>query len=111
MTNEREKQLFDELLSIDIIQDCSNKLKVEIIKKQRWPISIEICGLQTQQGQLMRQIEDYSDTFDGRFRVLELNSTIGSFFLDKKNNPIIKSKQLLLIHGTIEDGRLNISQK
>jgi hypothetical protein len=35
MTNEREKQLFDELLSIDIIQDCSNKLKVEIIKKQR----------------------------------------------------------------------------
>jgi hypothetical protein len=32
----------------------------------------------------MRQIADYSDTFDERFRVLELNSTVANFFGRKK---------------------------
>jgi hypothetical protein len=84
MTNEREKQLFDELLSTGIIQDWSNKLKIEIIKKERSATSIEIRALQIQQGQLMRQIDDYYDTFDRTFRVLELKLTIVYFFRRKK---------------------------
>ncbi|CAF3939431.1 unnamed protein product [Rotaria sordida] len=84
MTNHRQKQLFDELFSTGIIQIWSNKLKLEVIKKERFGTSIEIRGPQVQQGQLMRQIADYSDTFDERFRVLELNSTMANFFGRKK---------------------------
>jgi len=85
MTNERQKQLFDELFTTGIIQDWSKKLELEIIKKEKSGTWIEIRGPQVQQGQLMRQIADYSDTFDERFRVLELNSTIANFFGRKKS--------------------------
>ncbi|CAF4787695.1 unnamed protein product [Rotaria sp. Silwood1] len=84
MINHRQKQLFDELFSTGIIQDWSNKLKLETIKKEKYVTWIEIRGPQVQQGQLMRQIADYSDTFDERFRVLELNSTTANFFGRKK---------------------------
>ena len=84
MTNDRQKQLFEELFSTGIIQDWSNKLKLETIKKEKSSTWIEIRGPQVQQGQLMRQIADYSDTFDSRFRVLELNSTIANFFGRRK---------------------------
>ncbi|CAF3679582.1 unnamed protein product [Rotaria socialis] len=84
MINHRQAQLFDELFSKGIIQDWSNKLKLEVMKKEKSSTWVEVCGPQVQQGQLMRQIADYSDTFDERFRVLELNSTTANFFGRKK---------------------------
>ncbi|CAF2782001.1 unnamed protein product [Rotaria sp. Silwood2] len=84
MTNHRQKQLFDELFSTGIIQDWSNKLKLQTIKKEKSVTWVEVRGPQVQQGQLMRQIADYSDTFDERFCVLELNSTMANFFGRKK---------------------------
>ncbi|CAF4277253.1 unnamed protein product [Didymodactylos carnosus] len=84
MTNARQKQLFDELFLNGVIQDWSNKLQLEITKKEKSGTWIEIRGPQVQQGQLMRQIADYSDTFDERFRELELNSTTANFFGRKK---------------------------
>ncbi|CAF4323511.1 unnamed protein product, partial [Rotaria magnacalcarata] len=84
MINHRQTQLFDELFSKGIIQDWSNKLKLEVMKKEKSSTWVEICGPQVQQGQLMRQIADYSDTFDERYRVLELNSTTANFFGRKK---------------------------
>ncbi|CAF1005352.1 unnamed protein product, partial [Didymodactylos carnosus] len=84
MTNDRQKQLFDELFSNSIIQEWSKKLNLVITKKEKSGTWITIRGPQVQQGQLMRQIADYSDTFDERFRVLELNSATANFFGRKK---------------------------
>ena len=84
MSNDRQKQLFDELFSCGLIQQWSDKLKLELTRKDRSDILVEIRGPQVQQGQLMRQIADYSDTFDKRFHVLELNSTTANFFGRKK---------------------------
>ena len=82
--NDRQKQLFDELFTCGHIQQWSNKLKLEIVRREKSDVLVEIRGPQVQQGQLMRQIADYSDTFDNRFRVLELNSTTDNFFGRKK---------------------------
>ena len=84
MKHDREKKLFEELFSSNIIQNWSNDLNLEVIKKDKSGTWIEIRGPQIQQGQLMRRIADYSDTFDERFRILELNSTMVNFFGRKK---------------------------
>ncbi|UJR13608.1 hypothetical protein I4U23_000621 [Adineta vaga] len=64
ITNDRQKQLFDELFLQKIIQDWANKLKLEVRKIEKSNVWIEIRGPQVQQGELMRQIGDYSDIFD-----------------------------------------------
>ena len=84
LTDERQKQLFNELFSTGEIQNWSDELKLESIKKERVVSWVEIRGPQVQQGQLMRRIGDYSDTFDKRFRVIELNSTTANFFGRRK---------------------------
>lgn len=84
MTNERQKQLFEELFCLGKIQEWAKEFKLEVLRKEKSSIWIEIRGPQVEQGQLMRRIADYSDTFDKRFRVLELNSTIANFFGRKK---------------------------
>jgi len=80
INDERQKQLFDELFATNTIQNWATKLKLEVIKKDRGGLWIEIRGPQVQQGDLMREIADYSDKFDERFRVLELNSKVANFF-------------------------------
>ncbi|CAF1411727.1 unnamed protein product [Adineta ricciae] len=84
MTSDRQKQLFDELFSRNIIQGWATKLKLEVSRRERSHVWIEIRGPQVEQGELMRQIGDYSDTFDERFRVLELKSTVANFFGRRK---------------------------
>ena len=84
LIDERQKQLFEELFSTGQIQKWSKELKLESLKKERSITWVEIRGPQVQQGEFMRRIGDYSDTFDQRFRVIELNAASANFFGRKK---------------------------
>jgi hypothetical protein len=81
----RQKYLFDELFEQNLIQTWSRSLNLVIVyNKDEWHSKIEIKGPQIQQGRLMRLITDYSDEFDSRFHVYELNSKIAHFFGPQK---------------------------
>ena len=80
INDERQHDLFDELLSTGTLERWSFDLKLEVMKKEKRHVWLEIWGPQIQQGQLMRQIGDYSDQFDQRYRVIELNSAMAHFF-------------------------------
>ena len=80
LTNDRQKRLFQELFDQNLIQTWCHQRNLKIEKKDKWGTTIEIRGLQIQQGQLMRLIADYSDQFDQRFREHELNTSTGNLF-------------------------------
>ncbi|UJR18854.1 hypothetical protein I4U23_021982 [Adineta vaga] len=78
----RQKYLFDELFRQKLIQMWSHELNLDIAGEEKDELhsTIEIRGPQIQQGQLMRKVADYSDEFDSRFHVYELNSKLANFF-------------------------------
>lgn len=80
LTNDRQKRLFQELFDQNLIQNWCHQRNLKLEKKDKWGNTIEIRGLQIQQGQLMRLIADYSDQFDQRFREHELSTSIGNLF-------------------------------
>ncbi|CAF3368395.1 unnamed protein product [Rotaria sp. Silwood2] len=80
LTDDRQKHLFNELFNENIIQTWANELRLLCEKKDKYGTVIEIRGPQIEQGQLMRRIADYSDDFDDRYRVLDLNAVIIGFF-------------------------------
>ncbi|CAF4466495.1 unnamed protein product [Rotaria sp. Silwood2] len=77
----RQKCLFDELFEQDLIQTWSRTLNLVVVeKKNKGNSTIEIKGPQVQKGRLMRQIADYSDEFDSRFRIYDLSTRTAQFF-------------------------------
>ncbi|CAF4959346.1 unnamed protein product, partial [Rotaria sp. Silwood1] len=80
LTDDRQKCLFQELFEENLIQTWVNELKLSCEKKDKYGAVIEIRGPQIEQGQLMRRIADYADNFDYRYRVLDLSSSIISYF-------------------------------
>ena len=57
-------------------------------KKDKYGTVIEIRGPKVQQGQLMRRIADYSDDFDQRYRVLDLNASMIGYFGRQKASDV-----------------------
>ena len=84
LTGDRQKRLFKELFDLALITDWCHQLNLNIIEKDKWGNVLEIRGPKIQQGQLMRQIADYSDQFDPRFRVLSLSTTMNNLLGRKK---------------------------
>ncbi|CAF0845315.1 unnamed protein product [Adineta steineri] len=92
LNTERQKQLFRELEEINEIQKWAVELCLAI-NPNKYYTNIEIRGPQTSQGQLMRRIADYSNTFDARFRELELSATVATFF-GREKSASIKLQQI-----------------
>lgn len=69
LNDERQKRLFHDLFDQHPIQTWCKNLHLKISEKNKWRTVLEIRGSQVQQGQLMRQIADYSDQFDQPYRV------------------------------------------
>ncbi|CAF1228802.1 unnamed protein product [Adineta steineri] len=80
LADDRQKCLFNELFNEGLIQTWTNELTLSCEKKDKFGTVIEIYGLQIGQGQLMRRIADYSDVFDKRYRILDLNAEVISYF-------------------------------
>jgi hypothetical protein len=83
LNTDRQKQLFNELEEVGVIQKWAIELCL-VINKNKWNTNIEIRGQQIAQGQLMRRIADYSTDFDARFREHELSATVAAFFSRQK---------------------------
>ncbi|CAF2799448.1 unnamed protein product [Rotaria sp. Silwood2] len=79
LTTDRQKQLFNELEEVGVIQKWASELAL-VINKNKYNTNIEIRGPQIAQGQLMRQIADYSDEFNQRFREYQLSTIVAAFF-------------------------------
>ncbi|CAF4950088.1 unnamed protein product [Rotaria sp. Silwood1] len=79
LNTDRQKQLFNELEEVGEIQKWAQEL-VLAINKNKWNTNIEIRGPQIAQGQFMRQVADYSNDFNKRFREHELSATVAAFF-------------------------------
>ncbi|CAF1444795.1 unnamed protein product [Adineta ricciae] len=84
ITNERQKRLFSELLDEKLIETWCHRLNLKLTEKNTSRTVLEIRGPQIEQGQLMREIADYSDKFEERFRVHDLSTTIGNLFNRQK---------------------------
>ncbi|CAM4919152.1 unnamed protein product [Rotaria socialis] len=80
LMDDRQKCLFKELFDENLIQKWASELKLLCEKKDKYGAVIEIRGPQVEQGQFMRRIADYSDDFNDRYRLLDLNAAIIGFF-------------------------------
>ncbi|UJR16958.1 hypothetical protein I4U23_003856 [Adineta vaga] len=84
LNTELQKQLFRELEDVGEIQKWAKELDLAINPNKYWT-NIEILGPQTSQGRLMRQIADYSESFNERFYEFELSATVATFFGQQKS--------------------------
>jgi hypothetical protein len=92
LNTDRQKQLFNELEQVGVIQKWTIELCLAI-NKNKWNTNIEIRGQQIAQGQLMRRIDDYPDHFDKRFCEHELRATVAAFF-GRQKAAAIKLQQI-----------------
>ena len=80
LNDDRQKYLFKELFDENLMQTWANELKLSCETKDKYQSVIEIYGPQIEKGQLMRRIADYSDTFDDRYRIIDLTPEAIGYF-------------------------------
>ena len=80
LLDNRQKYLFNELFDDDLIQNWATELGLVCQRKDVYRTVVEVYGPQIEQGQLMRRIADYSEGFDKRFFVYDLEPEIINYF-------------------------------
>ncbi|UJR17978.1 hypothetical protein I4U23_004878 [Adineta vaga] len=80
LSDNRQRYFFKELFKQNLMQTWAKELKLVCEEKDKYGAIVQICGPQIEQGQLMRRIGDYSDQFDDRFIVYDLNTTTVGYF-------------------------------